>query len=169
MAVVMVGGSCSRRAAVTSTAAAAAVGVGSLVDAGTVLVVGLTSPVAAAAAVAAGTGSRRRDATAVLLIGRHLLFRPRLVVMTLVLLIALLLTSTIRRGDAHLLGPVGHLVGEGRRGFARRAHLSGSAAVRIAANAVDASATSTTSALQCSLIALGCGRRRVIGGRVQRR
>lgn len=87
----------------------------------------------------------------------------------MILLMVLTSAATVRR-DAHLLGPVGDLVGEGRRRFAGRAHLSTVAAdaadaatsTRIVANSnfnAAAVAAAVASALQCGLIALGCGRR----------
>ena len=120
--VMMVGSSRgSRRAAMAVVAAATAVRVGSLVNSGTVMMVGLTSSrIAAAAADSTATGTS--TSTSAGRVRWHLLIRPRLVVMVLMMLMIVLTCSTaattIRRGDAHLLGPVGNLVGEGRRRFA---------------------------------------------------
>ena len=116
---VMVGSSRSRR---TAIAAATAVGVGSLVNGGTLMVmvvVGLTrSRIAATDSTGTGTGTGTCTGTRRVRC-LQLLIRPRLVVMILMLMMLTCSAATaVRRGDAHLLRPVGDLVGEGRRRFA---------------------------------------------------
>lgn len=120
--VMMVGSSRgSRRAAMAVAVAAAAVRVGSLVDGGTMMVVGVVGLTSSRIAAAAADSTATATGTSTGRVRWHLLIRPRLVVMVLMMLMMLTCSTaatTVRRGDAHLLGPVGDLVGEGRRRFA---------------------------------------------------
>ena len=117
--VMMVGSSRgSRRAAMAVAVAAAAVRVGSLVDGGTMMVVGVVGLTSSRIAAAAADSTATATGTSTGRVRWHLLIRPRLVVMVLMMLTCSTAATTVRRGDAHLLGPVGDLVGEGRRRFA---------------------------------------------------